>query len=777
MLLLLLTGAFHIHSTAQKSCTATLCGVVTDAETKEPVPFAEIFIEGAGRGEVTDEQGKFHFHDLCEGDYIVICNHIGCAHIAKSVQVKGDAEVDFELHNHALELGEVVVREAYVAPAAAQAQREVSGASLKTVSQTLGDALSQLPGVNTLSTGASIDKPVIRGLHSNRVLLINNGVRQEGQQWGQEHGPEIDPQAADRVTVVMGANSVRYGPEALGGVILVEQEPLRKQKGIGGEATVAGNSNARSGLTAARLDGFLGEKLPLSLRLQGSLKRSGNLRAPDYFLENTGISEQNFAAAAGLQRRHFDAEVSYSLFSTDIGIFEGSHVETPEDLQAAIERGRPETDGDFSYTIAPPSQHVVHQIFKTKGSLRTGDAGKLLFQYARQANLRQEFEEHEEDDPGHGHSHDEDEPATELDLTTHTADLAWEHKPWNSLSGSLGIQYMQQSNTTVHGEILPDFNSHTTGVFWTEHWKKRPMPVELELGLRYDFRRLNIERQGGEIIDRTLDYSNLSGTAGVIYRLPKYLKLLFHAGSAWRAPSPGELYSDGVHHGSASYEAGRDDLSPERAYSTNLTLDFSTTHFGEIYPSLRANLSVYQNFVTDFIYLQPTSEVVETEDGAFPVFRYEQADARLRGMDWSAEWMPGAAISLMTGGSILRTLNRNTEEPLTLMPADRFRHSLTWFLKKSNGKRNDLPFLRLTVVNVLKQQQTPKNVDFAPAPDGYTLLNFDAGTSIKLDRKQFRFGLSVSNLLNTRYRDYLNRFRYFADQPGRDFAVWARVEF
>ena len=464
-----------------QDCTATLCGVVTNSETGELVPFAEIFIEETGRGEVTDEEGRFHFHDLCEGKVTVVCNHIGCAHTAKEVAVRGDAEVNFQLHHHALELGEIIVREAFVAPSPAQAQREITGKDLAK-NQTFGDALQQLSGVTTLSTGATLDKPVIRGLHSNRVILLNNGVRQEGQQWGQEHAPEIDPLSADRVTAVMGANSVRYGAEALGGVILVEPAPLRQQKGVDGSVTLGGNTNGRGGLGAATINGKMGGNLPLSARLKGSLKRKGSLRAPDYFLENTASSEQNFAATLGLKKRRFETELYYNYFNTDIGIFEASSMETPADLQEAIERGRPLEEGTFSYDLNDPKQEVSHQVFKAKTKIRTGETGKLLLQYANQSNLRREFEEEED---GHGHEHEEGEPATELQLNTHTADVAWEHKPKKHFQGSIGMQAIFQNSTTVHGDLLPDYNSTTTGVFWTEHWRKRPLPIEFEWGIRY----------------------------------------------------------------------------------------------------------------------------------------------------------------------------------------------------------------------------------------------------------------------------------------------------
>ena len=232
--LIFVLGLWPLLALPQK-CDATLCGTVTDAESLSPIPFAEVIIQEKNLGVVTDENGKFHFHNLCEGSYTIVSQHIGCPHVAKEVFIKGNVEVNFSLHHEGLHLEEIVVMEKSMTPVLMQTERSLAGIQLDVLKgATLGDALQNLPGVTTLRTGSSIAKPVIRGLHSNRVLVLNNGVRQEGQQWGLDHGPEIDPYIADEVKVVMGANSVRYGADALGGVVLVNPRPLREKQGYSG---------------------------------------------------------------------------------------------------------------------------------------------------------------------------------------------------------------------------------------------------------------------------------------------------------------------------------------------------------------------------------------------------------------------------------------------------------------------------------------------------------------------------------------------------------------
>ncbi len=762
-----------------QKCEATLCGTVTDAKTQQPIAFAEVFIEENSIGVITDEEGKFHFHELCEGTFTVISKHIGCPHVAKEVYIKGNIEVDFSLHHEGLHLEEIVVREKSIAPVSMQTERTLSGLELTSLKgETLGDALQNLSGVSLLNTGASIAKPVIRGLHSNRVLILNNGIRQEGQQWGLDHGPEIDPYVADEVKVVMGANSVRYGADALGGVILVEPKTLREEAGIGGEINVAGFSNGRTGAISGQLDGKLDGSLPLSARVQGTYKRGGNTRTPDYFLENTGLKENNVSAAIGLQQKRFDTEVFYSLFFTDLGILSDAHIGNLTDLQNAIERGRPLGDSDFSYELNRPLQRVAHHLLKVKSNVQTGELGQLTFLYARQFNRRQEFDAHRSSgNPPSGF----DNPEIEFEITTHTADVAWEHKPIRRLSGIFGIQWMQQVNTTDRGGLIPDYDNQTIGAYWIERWRKYPFPLELEAGLRFDRRHMNIDRRGTDVIDNQLDFNNLSGTFGAVYHFPKHLDVSLHVGSAWRAPGVNELYSDGVHHGSASYELGRDDLKAERATNVNLTFEYSHTG-NESGTGITASLAFYQNQIDDFIFLEPQEQPELTIRGAFPAFHYTQTDARLRGFDWQAEWKPLIWLGLGPGISVLRAKNLQTDDWLIFMPADRLRHSISFYPKKKNssndaGKFKSETFVKLTMENVAEQTRVPTGQDYTDPPPAYTLFDLEGGTQMQWNGHPIYLGLTVQNLFNTTYRSYLNRLRYFAAEQGRNVSVRVKLEF
>ncbi|MFN7116215.1 MAG: TonB-dependent receptor [Saprospiraceae bacterium] len=758
-LLVFVTGGYG------QQCTLSLRGQVLSASTGEPLAFANILIKEQNTGTVADENGHYTISNLCEGSYTLVCSHIGCEHLEHTIDLKSSTNYIFTLKEESVQLDRIVVAGAAITPQTTQAKAEISGQELaSTQGLSLGESLKRLPGVTTLNTGSTIAKPVIQGLHSNRILILNNGVRQEGQQWGSEHAPEIDPFIADRVSVIKGASSVRYGADAIGGVILVEPKSLPTTKGLGGELNLLGFSNGRTGVASGMLHGNLGGKLPLAGRIQGTLKKGGNLHTPQYFINNTGVQEYNFSWALGLKKERFQTEVFYSRFYTKLGIFRGSHIGNLTDLLNAIERERPINNGEFTYDISRPQQRISHELFKFSSSLATGDIGKLNVQLTRQFNRRQEFDAHKLYNPLPDQI---ESPSIEFEITTHTADLTWEHKPIANLRGDIGVSYMRQANTTDRGALIPNYDADNASIFWIERWKKYPSPLELEAGIRYDYRHLAVGRQGRDTIGQNLNFSNVSGTFGAIYKFPKLVSLRFNIGSAWRAPHVSELYSDGVHHGSASYERGNPNLVPERALNTGITTELNNQD------NFSASLNLYYNIIQNFIFLEPQQQPQLTIRGAFPAFHYKQANARLMGLDWGMNYEFVPNFTFENRISLLRAWNRTIEDYLVFMPADRLQTGL----KYTFTQEEKAPFIRLTMSNLLQQTRVPANTDYAPPPPGYTRFDLEAGATIYFKKQPLEIGLSIFNLFDESYREYLNRFRYFTDEPGRNISMRLKVPF
>lgn len=765
LLLFLLSGPRAMAQ--QRECSTILQGQVFQSGTGEPLPFATIAVENSSIGTIADENGRFRLDSLCADQvYTIVCSHISCDHQVHTVTTAGTVvEQDFYLEDRPHDLGGIIVAGAALAPQVMENSESAAAGDLGAArGLSLARALEHLPGVNTFQTGSTVAKPVIQGLRGNRVLLFNNGVRLDGQQWGDDHAPEIDPFSAEEVTVVKGAASVRYGAGALGGVVLMEPASLPVEKSIGGKLHLGGYSNGRTGLVSGVLEGRLGNRLPLQWRVSGTAKRGGNIRTPDYYLENTGLSEYRIGYTLGWAADRWELAFDYSDLGARTGIFAGSHIGNLTDLRLAIERGRPIEDGAFSYRIGRPQQKVNHETAQLKGEYRFREAGKLKWQLSRQFNRRQEFDAHR----AFGEVPDETgEASIELELTSYQAELRYEHARLGNWRGEMGVQLNQQRHTTDRGSLLPDYRSLNGGVYLIERWRRYPQPWEIELGLRYDYMENRLDRNPTD----PMRYQSVSGTAGLLYHAGEKLDLRLHAGTAWRPPHPSELYSDGLHHGSASYETGRPDLQSERAAQLSAGWEW------EPLPGLEWRLSSFYQLIDNFIFLEPQDEPVLTIRGAFPAFRYEQADARLFGMDTDAHWRWHPRWETKLIYSLVRGRNRTVGEPLFYLPADKLRAGLTFYPGAVPDEGESGTFISLEAARTFRQTRIPENRDFAPAPPAYTLLDLSAGTTFRLAGQPIRASITAFNLLNVRYRDYLDRFRYFAEAPGRNIALQLTIDF
>ncbi|TSJ46746.1 TonB-dependent receptor [Fluviicola chungangensis] len=748
------------HQLHAQNCNGSISGKVIDEHDGSPLGLAVISIQGLKKTVQSDENGNYRLDSICNGDYILLVRHKECDPLRQKVTVKGETIVSFYPEQRIMDLESVTIQAQRLTSQSTQPKDQVSPEKLdQTKGLSLGDALKTVPGVNTLNTGNSISKPIIHGLHSNRILILNNEIRQEGQQWGIEHAPEIDPFIAGKLSVIKGANSVRYGSDAMGGVVLVDPRPLRDSAGINGEVNLIGATNGRGGTASAFFDGNF-RKLPaFSWRVQGTLKQNGTLSTPKYNLINTGLKEYNFSYALGWKKQHYGAEVYYSQFNTTLGIFGASHIGNLTDLDKAFHSSVPLETGKFTYKIGRPYQHIEHELLKAKCYFDTGKRGKLTIIYSRQYNLRYEYDKHP---PLNDSLAALNKPDLQFEITTHTTDVIWEHRTARHIAGSIGINGITQGNTYEGRALIPNFRNYSGGIFWIERWKKKHF--ELEAGARYDYKWLRIykyEYIGNatyELISPIHHFENVTGNLGAIYKKDSSFNVSLNVSSAWRAPSVSELYSSGLHHGAAAIEYGNPALGSEIAYNAILAIRYQPSD------QLFIEVSPYYNFIHNFIYRQPTEEPVLTIRGAFPGFNYVQTDAILKGCDFYANYKIFKRFELTGKASILRAWNKTQDNWLIMMPADRGELEAIYRFK-SHGKIQKA-YLSVSALYVNKQWRVPQNVDFAPPPPAYFLLGANASITVKIAQQDIEFGLSVQNALNQSYRDYLDRFRYFADQPG-----------
>lgn len=738
----------------QGRCGISISGRVNDAYSGEPVPFASIYLVGEEKGAICDNDGRYYLPDLCEGMYTLRVSHTGYQSEDVLIILPGKSRINIQLTPEARTIDgvEVTARKCEQMPIAGRI--DVPEEKLRqSRGQNLADALKSISGVSGFNSGSTVSKPVIHGMHSNRVLILNNGIRQEGQQWGSDHAPEIDPMLAGRLSVVKGAAGVQYGPDAMAGVVIVEPRALPDSIGLNAELALIGNSNGRGGSNSGWLEGRFKRLPAIAWRVQGTYKRNGTLRAPNYILANSAAKENNFSWAVGMEKRRYGIELFYSQFNTDIGILSASHLGNLTDLQKAFQSAQPLVTGDFTYQPGRPFQHVEHELFKSRFHLHTGPLGKLSLTLARQYNLRREFDKH-------GPATDFNTPQLHFELSTFTGDLVWEHLSFKGFTGSVGLSGLSQGNTYEGRAVIPNYRNQTGGAFLIERWRKGAF--EIEGGVRYDYRFLKAYRyvyagNSNYVLESPEHvFSSPSATVGFIFRPDSGFHISLNAGTAWRAPSMSELYSNGLHHGAAAIEYGNSSLQTERTKNLIASVEYDPS------PKWQFNASPYVHFIGNFIYRAAAPKPVLTIRGAFPAFNYLQTNAVLKGLDFQAHYEATKQFSILAKASLLRAWNQTAQEWLILMPADRYEAEFLYRFKPGKA------YISAGLQHVGKQIRVPDTGDFTAPPGGYFLVNLHAAIPFNVFAVKAEFSLGIYNLLNTAYRDYLDRFRYFVDAPGRN---------
>ena len=772
-------GAARSATSTSRVAEPVLSGRIRDTRG-EPIVGVTVEVAGTTRGTVTGADGRYRLA-LPEGadEVTVSVRAIGYRTETRALSPRGLATLTLDL---TLRDEDVAGEEITVTSTADQAAQRASQ-STGTLGErdlaavrgaTLGEALERLPGVTTLTTGPTIAKPVVRGLHSERVVLVNAGLVQEGQQWGGEHAPEIDPFAPARVEVLRGVAGVEAGVGAIGGVVRLVPRPLPDVAGVTGLVQTNGFSNNRQGAGSLLVEGATAEGAVagggLGWRVQGSLRRAGDSRAPGYVLANTGAFERAGQLALGWHRGAWGLDALASRYQTTLGVYRGAHVATAAALRRLLDGAAAPVTGPFSYHIGAPRQEIVHDI-ATATLHRDGRAGdRLSVQYGVQRNHRQEYDLH-----NRFQTTPEGTLAFDLALVTQTLDARYRHRPARIAGmptvGTVGLSAMGQANRNgAAGQLVPNFSAWTGGAWAREqavtHVAGRAL--RLDIGGRADARVLTAYPRNiaaGAYERRTTRYAALSGAFGAVYDLAPRLSVAANIGTAWRPPSVNELYANGVHHGTATYEIGDPSLGRE----TSLGMDATLRYAGR---RLSGEASVFRTAFGGFLYQPPDTAIVTTIRGAFPRRAFEQTDARLWGLDGGARLAlthPGGGaergLALDVTAALVRGDDTARDEPLAGMPADRVTLGLT-YAPRPTGRLSDASVgARLRLVD--RQRRVPSLPDFAPPPAAYRLVDIEASGTVRMGGSPVVVSLSIHNVFDTAYRDYLSRFRFFADEAGR----------
>ena len=711
---------------------------------------------------VSDDSGFFSFSNLCPGVYTVSAQVGALDQTWPFVILDHDTTIRLPIDDNML-LTPLYVLGSFSGPNTLLKKRTLKTDDiLKSGGSNLSDLASNITGVSSLKTGNTIGKPIVGGMVGRRVVIYNNGVRLEGQDWGSEHGPEVDAQDVNEITVIKGPGSLRYASDALGGLVLVESPELLVKPGIEAGIGLHGMSNGRAGSSSAYLSGRFA-KIPLSYRFQGTLKRSGNTHTPQYVLNNTGALERNFSARLGYTGKRWRVEALHSLFTSKVGIFSGAHIGNLTDLRNAFEAEQPFDSTGFDYVIERPYQDIIHELSKVTFQYRINDAHQLELQYSRQYNSRLEYDK---DVPLNDSLAALNLPDFSLEITTHIAEMLWSHQMGKRLSGSFGLTGKHQGNTHAYRSFIPNFHNQSVGAFWIERYVKNRFAIES--AIRYDHHFLTVYQrdESNNIVETDHPFSGLSGSLGGLYNVSKSFRINAAISSGWRMPWVNELYSSGLHHGVAALEYGDNTMQIERSIGFNLSPEYETE-------KLWLSMDVYGQLLHNYIYLQPAEEPTLTIQGAFPTFYFQQTDAWSGGIDLTARIKITPQLEAQGTASAVRIQDRNSAEYLPGTPSDRFSLAVTY---SGKVKRIDWS-ISPRFDHVAKQWRVLQAADFVPPPNAYNLLSATATMKFPFKSRVITTVFRVENILNTSYRDYLNRFRYYALDLGRNYSLKFNIPF
>ena len=747
---------------------STLYGRVVDAGTGKPLAGASVYVTDLRTGASADANGFFKVNNIPAGTYIIDITYQGYASKAASATVNGDTELDFKLSVTAAENDHVIVTGVSKAteirrmpvPVSVMKKEELYRSSASNIIE----ALTRKSGVAALSTGPAIAKPVIRGLGYNRVVTLNDGLRQEGQQWGDEHGIEIDEYSVQRAEVLRGPASLMYGSDALGGVLNIMSNIPLPDNTIrtnlvgsyndnnhlkGGHANVAGNIN-----------GF-------NFSAYASGKQAGDYRnAADGYVLNSRFRETDFGGFVGINRKWGYTHISVSNFDQKTGIIEGDRDDNGRFLLYA---GTPfetvATDGILSgKNKLVPYQRIQHFKVAADNSFAIGN-GRLSAIIGYQHNQRREF----------GDPEAPLTPEAYFDLQTFNYNIAYHLQEKQGWKTSIGVSGMQQQNKNKGEEaIIPDYNLFDAGLYvYTQKLIHEKLSVSG--GVRLDNRTMQVkgmlDDNGKEKFTAfNKDFFNVSASAGASYNLTKDIALKLNVSRGFRAPGIPELSANGEHEGTNRYETGSQNLKNETSLQADAGIEVNSSHF-------TMSLTPFYNRINNYIFLEKlqntagSDSLTENDNGEMvSTYHYNQQDATLSGLEFSFDlhphpfdWLHFENTFSIVRGRFANAVDGSSNLPM-IAPARLISElRAEWASPKGLQNMSNLYFKAEADVNA-KQNRPYTGYGTETETSGYTLINIGMGTDLVFEgRKLFSIHLAMNNVGNETYQSHLSRLKYTAE--------------
>lgn len=789
----------------------TLSGKVTDSKTGAALVSASIYISDLKAGTTTDQNGNYTLRNLPAGTYLVEAGYVGYKNLLKTVSLTENTTLDFAMDVSITEVNEVVVTGTSRAMSIRRNPIPIISVNKQFLQQNLStniiDAISRVPGINAVTTGPNVSKPFIRGLGFNRILTLYDGVRQEGQQWGDEHGIEVDQNTVDKVEVVKGPASLIYGSDAVAGVVnLLPPNPPAEGKTIG-EIANEYQTNNRLIENSAMLAGHQNSFVWMG---RFTHKMATNYKNKiDGRVYNTGFSETDFSGLAGINKSWGYSHLGFSIFDDLQEIPDGSRDSATRRFTKQITEAdtiRPIVSDEelTSYKIPALHQHVQHYRVYAANSFRVG-GGRLALNLAYQKSIRREYSHPQIAVPG-----------LYLILNTFSYDTKYNFAQKNGWGFSAGVNGMYQNNNVEKGTefIIPSYHQFDIGpfIFITKTIKD----LELAGGLRYDIRSfsnkelftmpdpvtgfdkpVSANTPGADQPFFSYDhtFAGVSGSFGLSYRFSDHVSGKFNIGRGFRAPNISEISANGVHPGTNTYQLGNLNFRPEFNLQEDIGINYNTPHF-------TLDAEVFNNDITNYIFNSKLLNKQGQDSVIVPgneTFQFLQGKAQLYGAEVSLDIHPHPldwlhfenSLSLVygtnKGASNLTKINDSSKYLPFIPPLHTFSELRANIKKIATGIANGFVKVQLEHYSAQKRAYLAFGTE-TPTP-GYELFNAGFGADItnKKGNTVLTFSLLGNNLFYVAYQSHLNRLKYFEDYPddprpyhgiynmGRNFSIRINV--
>lgn len=734
----------------------TIKGTVYDAATGSVLPSVTIYLTELRKAVSTNDSGEFKLTGLPEGHIQLEFSLLGYRNFNLTVETDKQSEpLDIRMIPSEITTEEIIITETNVEKPY-QSDKIKAKDLQRYGSMNISEAVTKIPGVWQLSTGTGVSKPVIRGLYGDRIGIMINGIRFDNQQWQDEHGLVMSSDGIDNIEVIKGPRSLLFGPDAIGGIVsITDEHPAPVGKNI-------------ADLNLKFFTNTLGILADVGMKGAGRnfnwLVRFGGETHSDY-LDGNGdrIPETRFGGytiktSGGYNKGIWVGKLDYTYTSYTYGILEA------REFQREL-LNLNETRFDRSFTGPHHALKVHNAVFQN-----TFISGESLFKLniGYTYNRRQELEGNDErflpDSLQFGNLN--------MLLNTTSLDASWNYRVNHNLNFTLGSQGFVQTNTNSGvRRLIPD--ADVTSISGTGMLNYRKDKFRLETGLRYDMFKLKTTEFGvKDSIDYypalNLTFNSVNGAAGAVYKFNKNITVKANFSTGFRTPNLAELTSNGLHEGVFYFEQGNKDFKSEHSIEGDLGFVVESKY-------LSMDVSAYNNKIDNYIFLGQTPDSLR----GYPVYRYRQADASLRGFEADITVKPNEWLSFRGTYSTVFA-KRSNGFYLPLIPADRITTGV--HIEFKNWKSIYNPYFELTAQSTLTKTRLGENESSLP---GYTLLNADVGFDLRFEKQILNVSVSCNNLLNKVYIDFMSRIKlfsaaygdktFYANNQGRNIVIAVKI--